>query len=327
MQGMKPLDLPSVLELPELPEHLARVDTVLKQIAADANPYLSKPLGRLLTVRGKRLRPALVLAVAAAHAKPIDDKVIAACASIELIHLSSLIHDDVMDHATTRWNIPTISAQEGVDCAILAGDYLFARGCVEAASVGPEAVAVVAAAFAAICQGQATELADQHNLARTETALLQAVDNKTATLIAAACQLGGLCADLSGKHVQALADYGMAFGRSFQLIDDVLDFIASPERFGKPVGNDVREGNYTLPLILALHSTEAPSVKTCLEQSPKSLPQLLARLGTIEATIEKARTYNQLAKDSLTEPTNASTLNALRKFPSVYTDWALANLA
>lgn len=288
---------------------------------------MSGPLERLLQARGKRLRPALVIAVAAALGKPVDDTVISACVAVELIHISSLIHDDVMDEADTRWNVPTINAREGLEQAILIGDYLFANGCAEAATINVQASGIVTSAFVAICRGQAAELASLHDLHRTDHELFEAINGKTSSLIAAACQLGGVCANAPDAQLQALDDFGTAFGTSFQLVDDVLDFIADPQRFGKPVGNDVREGNYTLPLILALQTARANEIKSCLQNTPAKLPQLLNSLGTIQATVEKSQAYNQAAKESLKNFKHTKSFEALKNFPTDYTAWALANLS
>ena len=315
---MKSFDLAEVLALPELPAYLARVQAKLEQVAGSDNSLLTEPLHRILQPRGKRLRPALVFAVASLREPKITEKVVTAGAAIELLHIASLIHDDIIDHAEARWNIPTIHAKEGVPSAILSGDYLFAVACEQAAIISPEAGQILAKAFAELCRGQALEIADDHNLTRTEGAYFAAIKGKTAALLSAACRLGALCGGFSEREIEDFADYGEAFGMSFQLIDDVLDFIADPKLFGKPTGNDVHEGNYTLPLILALKSSKADEVKTCLAKTPENLPDLLHKLGTIDQTIQAGQSYNHQATNPLK---NLKT--PLAMLPTNYTNWAL----
>ncbi|HKR81916.1 MAG TPA: polyprenyl synthetase family protein [Candidatus Saccharimonadales bacterium] len=320
-------DFASAVAIPELPVYLERVEQALRQAVASANPSLQAAISRLLQVRGKRLRPSLVIAAAICQGKPVDDKIISGCVVIELVHLASLVHDDIIDEAESRWNIPTINAKEGGDMAILVGDYLLARACLEAAKVSAEAAELAAATIAILCEGQAQELADAFALDRTEAALFASIRGKTAALLAAACQMGGLCADTQPADLAALGRYGESFGLAFQLVDDVLDFVANPERLGKTVGNDVREGVYTLPLLLALDSPEGVSVKHWFSQPDRvhaELVTIIAKSGAFRQTMQRAAQHNLDAAKSLEVFKNSSAVVAgLKKLPAAYTQWAV----
>jgi geranylgeranyl pyrophosphate synthase len=322
---MKAFDLADVLRVPELPTYLEQVEAELKRAISADDPLIGPALRRLMQAKGKRLRPALVFAVATALGATIDKKTVAAATSIELIHISSLIHDDIIDHADTRWNIPTINVREGVDQALLAGDYIFARGCAVAASVDANAAQTVAAAFSAICQGQAMELADLHNLERGETSLHRAVQGKTSAMLIASCQLGGLRAGTSPAQLQALVEFGENMGMSFQYVDDILNFLADPRLLGKPIGNDIIEGNYNLPVILALQTPYRDAVKTAIKNNQiDELMELLVQSGAMQATIQRAQTYNDIAAQSLKSFDQNPATKALQDFPNTYMNWALS---
>ncbi len=305
------LDLAKTLQMPALPEYLMAVEQRLHTTVATNNTVIAVPLARLLAVRGKRLRPALVLAAA----QKTDEPTIAAGAAVELLHIASLIHDDIIDEARTRWNIPTISKEEGVDSAIIAGDFVTACALREAASVSAEVGVVLAEAFAKICEGQAYELADDGNLGRTEASYQLSIRGKTAALFAASCRIGGLCAGVSAQKVEALARFGEHVGMMFQLLDDVLDFTSTPELLGKPVGNDVHEGVYTLPLILALQQDK--NIAAILPNHDKLVGKLL-ELGTLQKTIDLAREHAQIATENAPEN--------LAHFPELYLQWSLKTL-
>lgn len=323
---MNSFDMPGALAMPTLSEHLARFEEQLLASVHTNNAILHEALSRLLAVRGKRLRPSLVIACAASHGSTIDSKVLQAAVAIELVHIGSLIHDDIIDNAETRWNIPTINTHEGVNTAILAGDFLLARACAIATAVSPAVGAVVANAITTLCEGQMQELADQYQTTRTFEHMLDAIHGKTAALLSAACEVGALCGSLPMASVQAFAKYGEAFGMAFQLIDDVLDCTGTPEKLGKATGNDIREGTYTMPLILALqseHQTEAETLLETARQDPAALIDFLQRIGVFQATIDRAHAYNVAATVSLSRVPKNTVTEALRKFPEHYTNWAL----
>lgn len=247
-------ELADLLRVPDLPATVRSVEAMMEDLLAGADLSLSDPCLRILRGRGKRVRPALVIAAAAAcGTRPASRRrVLAGAAAMELLHIGSLVHDDILDHAEDRRGVPSISFLEGPDTAVLCGDVLFALSGHAAALVGQAAAVESANTIVAICNGQIRELVDNFNPARSERAILDTIEGKTAMLLRTSCRVGGLCAGLEPQVIDALGNYGHAFGMCFQLVDDVLDFVSSRQRVGKPVLNDLRCGVYTLPVALAL---------------------------------------------------------------------------
>src|SRR5205823_1586866 len=234
----------------------------------------------LITAGGKRLRPALALAAgyaagpeASTRAAPSD--CVMGAVSVELVHLGSLYHDDVMDEAVTRRGVESVNARWGNLVAILAGDFLLARASEIAASLGTEVAGLLAATIADLCEGQVRELTKIFDVGRSEEAYLKAIEGKTAALMSASCRIGGIVAALPRPSIDALTVYGQRLGMVFQIVDDVLDVVCTDEELGKPSGNDLVQGVYTLPVIRAIAGT----------------PDLRGLLGSPldDATMNKAR--------------------------------------
>jgi geranylgeranyl pyrophosphate synthase len=320
-------DLPAVLNMPDLPYHLEKVEACIEATLSTNQSELTKAVLRLTKARGKRLRPALVIAAALLSLEEVDESVIHAATAVELIHIGSLIHDDIIDEAATRWKLPTINAREGLNYAVLGGDFLFANACMLAGKVSQEAGTIAAKTIVELCNGQTAELEAQNSITRTEPQLNKAIHGKTATLMAAACGLGGLCARQPKDKFQALADFGSNFGMAFQLVDDVLDFVSNETLLGKPTGNDVREGVYTLPVILALKGPNKKQVEALLKMtgSHEALTELLLQGGSINQTIAKARQSNEAARNLLSQAFGGKA-TALGQLPDHYLAWALSNL-
>ena len=166
--------------------------------------------------------------------------------SCELVQTGSLYHDDVMDEADTRRGVDTVNAKWGNLQAILAGDFLLSRASEIAASLGTEVAGLLARTIGRLCEGQIEELRHTYNAARPEASYLSSISGKTASLFSTAARIGGLVADLDRPVIDALTEYGEAFGMVFQIADDLLDVTATDEQLGKPAGHDMVEGVYTL---------------------------------------------------------------------------------
>src|SRR5205823_11668717 len=249
--------LASLLDLPPLADDLVRVEEALRRSVETADPFLTEVAGHLIAAGGKRLRPALALTAAYAaapdaHARPAPEEVVLGGVSVELVHLGSLYHDDVMDEALTRRGVESVNARWGNLVAILAGDFLLARASEIAATLGTEVAGLLAATIGALCEGQVRELTQIFDVARSEEAYLQAIEGKTAALMSASCRIGGLTAGLPRPTIDALTSYGHRLGMVFQIVDDVLDVVCTDEQLGKPAGNDLVTGVYTLPVIRAM---------------------------------------------------------------------------
>jgi len=259
----------------------------------------------------------------------MSDKVYNAAAAIELLHIASLVHDDIIDGAGTRRGVKTINAEEGVFTAILAGDYLLAKAFESAALVDQQVAGAQAVTFATMCNGQGQELADRYNLSRTANSYLEVIRNKTAGLFSLACQMGSVCADLPQEQVAALIEFGESFGMAFQIADDLLDLDSKNKSSGKSIQNDIKEGVYTLPVLLCLQSTEAGVLKKILEKrlleskDTREITKLLESSGSIDKTIEVAKYYNQKASSALKILEQTTAVRTMAKLPTTYLDLAL----
>ena len=243
---------------PDAEADLARVESALRAAAVTGDEFLTEVTSHLIPAGGKRLRPAFVIASALAldpdGAAPdaVTDDLVCGGVAVELVHLGSLYHDDVMDDAETRRGIEAVNHRWGNLKAILAGDFLLAKASELAASLGTEVAALLAATIGRLCEGQVRELQLIYDRSRTEDQYFLAIQGKTAELYATSCRIGGLVAGVDGETLDRLTSFGLAYGMAFQIVDDVLDLVASDEELGKPSGNDLREGVYTLPVIRML---------------------------------------------------------------------------
>ncbi len=241
---------------------LAAVEQELASII-DSRVDLVTDIGdHLLRAGGKRLRPALYI-LCAKSGRPFPTGLAPVAASIELIHMATLVHDDVIDNAATRRGMATANARWGNHVTVLAGDYLFAKAfSLIAAHAGSDALKILTGTICAICEGEISQAKQLFNPEQTEEEYLDCIGKKTAGFIAASCELGALTAGLPLHDVHALRQYGYGIGMAFQITDDVLDVTASSEQIGKPAGNDLRQGVLTLPIIYALqHSADREELR------------------------------------------------------------------
>ncbi len=245
---------PGLDKIPGLSEALEEVEARLAEATRTPDPRSSEITGYLTMAGGKRIRPLLVL-LGARLAGPIQDPAIEAAVAVELIHVGSLYHDDVIDESPTRRGKASVNANWGNSLAILAGDLVLARASEIGARLGRRASELLARTLGTIVYGQMLELSRAYDLGADVPGYLEVIENKTASLIATSLSLGGLVAGLEEEGVETLAEYGRKMGVVFQVADDVLDLVGKSDRLGKPVGLDMIEGTYTLPVIHALRST------------------------------------------------------------------------
>jgi heptaprenyl diphosphate synthase len=231
-----------------------RVEKRLATAVESADPAMTEMASHLVRAGGKRLRPVLAALASTAGTGPaaISDDVVTGGVACELVHVGSLHHDDVIDEAETRHSVASVNARWGNLRAILSGDFLLARASELAASLGTEVARLLAATIGRLCEGEVRELQVAYQVDRTEDDYRAAIEGKTAALYATSCRIGGLVADLPGREVDALTDFGLHYGLAFQVVDDVLDVVASDEELGKPAGHDMAEGVYNLPVLRSL---------------------------------------------------------------------------
>ena len=242
--------------LPGMADELERVAVALRASVVTDDAYFTELTSHLVQAGGKLLRPALAVAAGAVAdpTSPVPDGVVLGGVAVELVQTGSLYHDDVMDEALTRRSVESVNARWGNLRAILAGDFLLAKASEIAASLGTEVAALLAATIGRMCEGQVRELQTTFDVRRTEEQYLAAIDGKTASLFASAARIGALVVELPRADVDSLTTFGHRYGTAFQVVDDILDVVATDEQLGKPAGNDLAEGIYTYPVIRALQN-------------------------------------------------------------------------
>lgn len=259
--------------VPGIEDDLVAVEERLRNALSPDDPFLAQVASHLASAGGKRLRPALAVAATRAGGAEVSAAVIDGAVAVELVHQGSLYHDDVMDSADMRHGVESANHRWGNLVSILSGDFLLARASEMAAALGSDVAGLLAATIARMCEGQVRELGDAFNVARTEENYLSSIKGKTAALWSASCRTGALTGGLPDDQVGALTDFGLAFGMTFQICDDVLDIVGSDEDLGKPAGNDLVEGTYTLPVIRALQDPAAGAELRDLLGGPLGLPE------------------------------------------------------
>lgn len=246
---------------------LGRVESELMESVRSSEDFLTEIASHLIAAGGKRVRPGFCIAAAATTLNtdtPAHQAAITGGVAVELVHLGSLYHDDVMDEAEIRRTVQSVNARWGNMRAILAGDFLLARASELAAGLGVKVAALLAATIGRLCEGQLLELQHAHDSTRTEQDYLRSIDGKTAALLASACRIGGLVTEASDAHIEALTAFGHSYGMAFQMVDDVLDLVSTEAELGKPAGHDMEEGIYTLPVLYTLAGSEGAALTDLL---------------------------------------------------------------
>lgn len=234
---------------------VARVEDLISEELRDGDEIMTEVALHLFEAGGKRFRP--LFTVLSAHVGPDPDawQVTIAGAVIELVHLATLYHDDVMDEAQVRRGAESANARWGNNIAILAGDYLFAAASKLVSRLGPDAVRIIAETFAQLVTGQMRETKGATPGNDPVAHYLKVIAEKTACLIAASGRLGGTFSGATDDQVERLARIGEIVGTVFQISDDIIDIEADPDDSGKLPGTDLREGVHTLPVLFALQET------------------------------------------------------------------------
>ncbi len=278
-----------------------QLEPLLVESVVTGDAFLDEVTTHLLAAGGKRLRPVLALAAATSGTRTASREDLLGATAVELVHLASLYHDDVMDEATVRRNVESVNARFGNLVAIVAGDFLLARSAEIAAGLGTEIAGLLAATLGELCRGQVAEVQAAFQVTRSQDAYADAIAGKTAALMSTSCRIGALTGGLPRHHVEAVTSFGRYFGMIFQVRDDILDIIGTEAELGKPAGQDLAEGIYTLPVLLALADPEVgPELRPLLGQ-PLGQPErdkarsIVAESGAIGGSALVARQYADLA--------------------------------
>ncbi|WFE25374.1 polyprenyl synthetase family protein [Solwaraspora sp. WMMD791] len=244
---------------------MASVEAELRDSVFSADPFVTEAARHLVEAGGKRFRPLLV-ALGAHFGDPERPLVVPAAVVMELTHLATLYHDDVMDEAPVRRGAPSANSRWTNSVAILVGDYLFARAADLAADLGIEAVRLQARTFARLVHGQIAETVGPRDGEPSVDHYLQVIGDKTGSLIATSARFGGMFGGATPTHIEALAGYGETIGVAFQLSDDLLDIASESAQSGKTPGTDLREGVPTLPMLYALADDDGDAASRRLRE-------------------------------------------------------------
>ncbi len=305
--------IPNPLAL--IADDMQAVDRVIAQRLTTSVPLIGQISQYIIAAGGKRLRPALLLMVSNALGEQRPTKHTLA-AVVELIHTATLLHDDVVDESTMRRGRPTANESFGNPASVLVGDFLHTRSfqmMVEAGNM--RILQVLSDATNVIAEGEVQQLINTHDASLDEAGYLHVIRSKTAKLFEASTQIAAILAGANPTIEAACATYGQALGTAFQIIDDVLDYDGDAAEMGKNLGDDLREGKCTLPLIIAMQRATAEDVQVvreAIEQgSTEQLPSILSivkRTGALDATREAAHNEAMRAIAALQAlPANAYT--------------------
>ncbi len=297
----------ATITLPVSPELREVEDLISKSCASDIE-LVDSAAKYVIGGGGKRIRPAMLL-LSAKLLGICKEKSVPLAAAVEMVHAASLLHDDVLDNAKVRRGRASTNAKWGNQISILVGDYLWCKASDLAIRFGSQRVlsALIEGVWSTT-EGEILEIVTSNNFTISSDEYLKIIKLKTAMLFSCSCKIGAIAAGAPEKFEQALADYGLNVGIAFQLIDDVLDYTATEERFGKKAGTDLCEGKLTLPVIIALKkcsSSEAAIIRESLlsnsldETVLLRVIDILKKYSTLEETQSLAKSYAERAKNSI----------------------------
>jgi octaprenyl-diphosphate synthase len=285
---------------------MAEVDRVIRQRLRSDVTLINQIASYIIGAGGKRIRPRLVLLFARALGHESAARFELA-AIVEFIHTATLLHDDVVDESSLRRGRQTANALFGNAASVLVGDFLYSRAFQMMVSVGSMRVLeVLADATNVIAEGEVLQLINMHDPDTSVNDYLRVIRYKTAKLFEASARLGAVIAGASPSTEEACADYGRSLGTAFQLVDDLLDYEGDPTQLGKNVGDDLREGKPTLPLLMAMErgtESERTFVRQAIVNGEierlRDIAAIVRRTGALEATRDAARAEARKAQACL----------------------------
>ncbi len=310
MEAQKEIELQSILspirkELDAMSEYLVRE-------LQSTSPRVEELITHLARYRGKRLRSALVLLSGKGFGN-FTQTHIPVAAIVEMIHTATLVHDDILDEATIRRQLPTVRSRWGNDSAVLLGDYIYAKAFSISTRLESQlASRVLSEVTKTICQGEIEQIASRYDFELSEERYLQMIGAKTASLYASACELGAAYAGASETAVREMYRFGWNLGLAFQIIDDCLDLEGAEEVVGKSLGTDVCEGKLTLPILFVLRGLKR-SERRRIEEIYRS-----AKVSDPVQALWKEFPIREGIDDSLAKADSyiRESLSALRSMPS-----------
>ncbi|MHB8125818.1 MAG: polyprenyl synthetase family protein [Desulfitobacteriaceae bacterium] len=299
---------------------LQLVEKELQKFIQTDYPVLCDSSVHLLSAGGKRLRPAFTLLAGKFYCYSMKNLLPVAMA-LELIHMATLVHDDVVDASLIRRGRPTVKANWGNIVSIYTGNYLLAKSLELISQINhPEVSRILAEVSIEMCQGEIQQIKSSFDIKQDIKQYYYRIKRKTALLISASCKLGGLVCGAPKRDVWALGAYGHCLGMAFQIVDDILDITAKPIEFGKPIGGDLRQGIMTLPIIVALRlSPQHQLLKKLLMKVDKNEAEvqrsieIIKASGAIDESIRWVDLYVLKAKKNLQELPKGLTSKALEE--------------
>ncbi|WP_026584609.1 heptaprenyl diphosphate synthase component II [Bacillus sp. J33] len=293
------------------------IEDELEETIKAESPLLHEASLHLLQAGGKRIRPVFVL-LAAKFGEYDINKIKNVAVSLELIHMASLVHDDVIDDAELRRGKLTIKAKWDNKIAMYTGDYIFARALELITNVeNPHAHKILSHTLVELCVGEIEQIKDKYNYGQNVRTYFRRIKRKTAMLIAVSCQLGAIAANVEEEIHNKLFKFGYFVGMSYQIIDDVLDFVGTEKELGKPAGGDLHQGNITLPVLFAMEDSaireEIIKVHEGTDRAEiEKIISLIKSSGAIEKSLELSDKYLQKALEVLEELPPSRSKKALR---------------
>ena len=307
-----------------------RIEDALVAAVHTKDAYLNELARHLIDAGGKRLRPVLTVVAAQVAGGPSLESAVQGGIACELVQTGSLYHDDVIDESVTRRGVETVNAKWGNLQAILAGDFLLARASEIAAALGAEVAGLLGYTITRLCEGEIEQLRHTYDIGRPEDSYFSSIEGKTASLFSTATRIGGIVAGLPRAHIDSLTAYGLAYGMVFQIVDDVLDIVATDEQMGKPTGHDMVEGVYTLPVLRTMASADvaADELRDLLGHPldavvcDKALSIVRAGTGVAQA-LQAAGVYVAAAEQACDSLPQGAATDALRAAPQALLDSVL----
>ncbi|MBD8070254.1 heptaprenyl diphosphate synthase component II [Bacillus sp. PS06] len=294
---------------------LAIIEKELEETVQAEHPLLRQAGVELLQAGGKRLRPVFVL-LAGKFGDYDIDKIKNVAVALEIIHMASLVHDDVIDDAELRRGRQTIKSKYDNKVAMYTGDFLFARA-LELMTKLQDAKAhkLLSHTMVELCIGEIEQIKDKYDFDQNLRTYLRRIKRKTALLIAVSCQLGAIAANVSEDIQKKLYLFGYYVGMSFQITDDILDFTATEEQLGKPAGSDLLQGNITLPVLIAIRDSQLREQIVGVSSHSsvtdiKPIIELVKSSNAIDKSFELSNLYLQKAFDILDDVPNNKTKTA-----------------
>ncbi len=292
--------------LSQIREDLRVVEHEIAKIVQTRDPLLTETSMHLLNAGGKRLRPAFALLAGRFYDYSLE-KLLPLAVALELIHMASLVHDDVVDASMTRRGIPTVKANWGNKISMHTGDYLFAKSLVLISAYEEPLIArVLAETSVRMCEGEIHQISTAYSANQSWRDYFYRIERKTALLIAASCQLGAVAAGAPEREHTRLGRFGHQLGMAFQITDDILDMVADQRELGKPIGGDLRQGILTMPVIYSLEKSprrerlrELVEIREKTEDQVTEAIEIIKEAGGIQHAFEASLKYIEKAKKNL----------------------------